>query len=150
LQNVAGKYAVQALKTVPGGRAPNCTGFASTVYITLRTELSKPPRLRCGPESLEVCLFAENDLSTEQWAFASTLVSVAANVLRQAQPDQLSVARAVLLPFAGTGVLVSVVEVSRLVMGNVNSWLQVGVVAAALGLTYSGLLLPAWRRGVAA
>jgi hypothetical protein len=59
-------------------------------------------------------------------------------------------ARAVLLPFAGTGVLVSVVEVSRLVMGDVNSWLQVGVVAAALGLTYAGLLLPAWRRGVAA
>ena len=106
--------------------------------------------MRCGPESLEVRLFAENDLSTEQWAFASTLVSVAANVLRQAQPDQLSVARAVLLPFAGTGVLVSVVEVSRLVMGDVNSWLQVGVVAAALGLTYAGLLLPAWRRGVAA
>jgi hypothetical protein len=59
-------------------------------------------------------------------------------------------ARAVLLPFAGTGVLVSVVEVSRLVMGDVNSWLQVGVVAAALGLAYAGLLLPAWRRGVAA
>jgi hypothetical protein len=120
------------------------------VEPTLRTELSEPPRLRCGPESLEVGLFAENDLSTEQWAFASTLMSVAANVLRQAQPDQLFVARAVLLPFAGTGVLVSVVEVSRLVMGDVNSWLQVGVVAAALGLTYAGLLLPAWRRGVAA
>jgi hypothetical protein len=59
-------------------------------------------------------------------------------------------ARAVLLPFAGRGVLVSVVEVFRLVMGDVNSWLQVGVVAAALRLTYAGLLLPAWRRGVAA
>ena len=115
MQKDAGKYAVQAVTTVPGGRAPNCTGFASTVYITLRTELSEPPRLRCGPESLEVSLFAENDLSTEQWAFASTtLVSVAANVLPQAQPDQL------------------------------------GGVAAALGLTYAGLLLPAWRRGVAA
>jgi hypothetical protein len=73
LQKDAGKYAVQAVTTVPGGRAPNSTGCASTVYITLRTELSEPPRLRCGPESLEVCLFAENDLSTEQWAFASTL-----------------------------------------------------------------------------
>lgn len=51
------------------------------VYITLRTELSEPPRLRCGPESLEVGLFAENDLSTEQWAFASTLVSNSAATL---------------------------------------------------------------------
>jgi O-antigen/teichoic acid export membrane protein len=58
-------------------------------------------------------------------------------------------ARTLLLPFAGTGVLVSVVEVSRLVIGDVNSWLQVEVVAAALGLTYAGLLLRAWR-GVAA
>jgi hypothetical protein len=37
--------------------------------------------LRCGPESLEVGLFAENDLSTEQWAFASTLVSNSAATL---------------------------------------------------------------------
>lgn len=55
-------------------------------------------------------------------------------------------ARTLLLPFAGTGVLVSVVEVSRLVIGDVNSWLQVEVVAVALGLTYAGLFLPAWRR----
>jgi hypothetical protein len=120
------------------------------VYITLRTELSEPPRLRCGPESLEVGLFAENDLSTEQWAFASTLVSVAANVLRQAQPDQLSVARAVLLPFAGTGVLVSVVEVSRLVMGDANSWLQVGVARQAAKDPRRSAPGPRRRRGVAA
>jgi O-antigen/teichoic acid export membrane protein len=55
-------------------------------------------------------------------------------------------ARTLLLPFAGTGVLVSVVVVSRLVIGDVNAWLQVEIVAAALGLTYAGLLLPAWRR----
>jgi O-antigen/teichoic acid export membrane protein len=55
-------------------------------------------------------------------------------------------ARTLLVPFAGTGVLVSVVVVSRLVIGEVNSWIQVAVVAAALGLTYAGLLLPAWRR----
>jgi predicted transporter len=55
-------------------------------------------------------------------------------------------ARTLLVPFAGTGVLVSVVAVARLVIGEVNSWVQVEVVAAALGLTYAGLLLPAWRR----
>jgi ADP-ribose pyrophosphatase YjhB (NUDIX family) len=51
------------------------------VYVTLRTELPEPPRLRCGPESLEVGLFAENDLSAEQWAFASTLVNNSATTL---------------------------------------------------------------------
>ena len=55
-------------------------------------------------------------------------------------------ARTLLLPLACTGVLVSVVEVCRLVIGDINSWLQVEVVATALGLTYAGLLLPAWRR----
>jgi O-antigen/teichoic acid export membrane protein len=55
-------------------------------------------------------------------------------------------ARTLLVPFAGTGVLVSVVAVSRLLVGDVNSWLQVEAVVAALGLTYAGLLLPAWRR----
>ena len=59
-------------------------------------------------------------------------------------------ARTLLLPFAGTGVLVLVVEVSRLVIGDVNSWLQVEIVVAALGLTYAGLFLPAWRGRVAA
>jgi ADP-ribose pyrophosphatase YjhB (NUDIX family) len=62
------------------------------VYITLRTELSEPPRLRCGPESLEVGLFAENDLSAEQWAFASTLVSnSAATVFREIRTGRFGI-----------------------------------------------------------
>jgi ADP-ribose pyrophosphatase YjhB (NUDIX family) len=51
------------------------------VYVTLRTELSEPPRLRCGPESLEVGLFAESDVIADEWAFASTLVSNSAATL---------------------------------------------------------------------
>jgi O-antigen/teichoic acid export membrane protein len=55
-------------------------------------------------------------------------------------------ARTLVLPFANIGVLVSIVEASHLVIGDGNSWLQVGVVVAALALTYAGLLLSSLQR----
>jgi O-antigen/teichoic acid export membrane protein len=55
-------------------------------------------------------------------------------------------ARTLVLPFASTGVLVSIVEAARLVMGDGNSWLQVAVVVAALALTYAGLVLSSRQR----
>jgi ADP-ribose pyrophosphatase YjhB (NUDIX family) len=62
------------------------------VYITLRTELPEPPLLCCGPESLEVGLFAENDLTPDQWAFASTLVSnSAATVFREIRTGRFGI-----------------------------------------------------------
>jgi ADP-ribose pyrophosphatase YjhB (NUDIX family) len=62
------------------------------VYITLRTELLEEPRLHCGPESLEVGLFGERDLTADQWAFASTLVSnSAATVFREIRTGRFGI-----------------------------------------------------------
>ena len=54
-----------------------------------------------------------------------------------------SLAQALVAPLLATVVLVSMVEVARLVTGSANPWLQLGLILTALALTYGGLLLHA-------
>ena len=75
------------------------------VYITFRTELSEAPRLRCGPESLEVGLFAEGDLAADQWAFAGTLVSnSAATLFREMRTGRFGIHKMLFDPSVGNQV----------------------------------------------
>jgi O-antigen/teichoic acid export membrane protein len=67
-----------------------------------------------------------------------------------------SLVQALLPPVVATGLLVSMVEVARVLIGSPEPWLQIGLVLTALTLTYAGLFLharqplPAARRRLAA
>jgi O-antigen/teichoic acid export membrane protein len=49
------------------------------------------------------------------------------------------IARSLLMPLASAGALVLIVAIARLAVANPDPWLQLGVVVAALALTYAGL-----------
>jgi O-antigen/teichoic acid export membrane protein len=54
-----------------------------------------------------------------------------------------TLAQALLAPLVATGLLVSMVEVARVLIGSSDPWLQLGLVSTAVALTYAGLFLHA-------
>jgi len=69
------------------------------------------------------------------------LIWEARYLLRHWNIRPASLARAMLAPLVAAGLLVSVVELVRLVAGGADPWLQLGLVLTAMALAYGGLFL---------